>query len=182
MKEFLKNVFDIESNNRDKELLARLCQSSVRVTLILWTVLMFLEYGFLAVALFKPDVYPGQAMRYAVMYGLLIVLAMTNLCIVFMTEKNMRSRYRVYLITCIISAALVILWVLTLTYFDANLFGQVNLNLFMTVMISIPLCSYLSPGAYTLLDVAGCLGFFWIMMNTPEIAGSGRRWIIDNCV
>lgn len=182
MKEFLKNVFDIESNDRDKELLTRLCQSSVRVTLILWTVLMFLEYGFLAVALFKPDVYPGQAMRYAVMYGLLIVLAMTNLCIVFMTVKNMRSKYRVYLITCIISAALVILWVLTLTYFDANLFGQVNLNLFMTVMISIPLCCYLSPGAYTLLDVTGCLGFFWIMTNTVEIAGSGRRWIIDNCV
>ena len=182
MKQFLKNVFDIVSDDSGKELLIRLCESSVRVTLILWTTLMFLEYGFLALALFRPDVYPGEAMRYAVMYGLLIVLAMVNLCIVYMTGKNMRIRYSLYLLTCMISGALVILWVLVLTYYDANLFGQVNLNLFMTVMIGIPLCCYLSPGVYTLLDVAGCLGFFWIMTNTAEIAGSGKRWIIDNLV
>ena len=178
MKMFLKNAFNKGAEDKDKELVIRLCEASLRSMTIFWIVVMFVEYLFLAVVMFRPDVYHGYTMRYGVMYGLMIVLSMINLLIVLLTGKNIRDKCNLYSFSCACSAAAMLIWTLVLTYFDIGLLGQVTPGLLMIVVIAIPLCFYLSPGMYVILDVAASVGFFLIMkFASPKTASSGLNRI-----
>ena len=77
-------------------------------------------------------------------------------------KKNLYGRCRLYRLTCVVSATFAILWALIVTYFDAHLVVNVTPSLIMIVAMAIPLCHSLSPGVFVILDLTGCVGFFWI--------------------
>ena len=182
MNEFIRNVFNPGSDDSDRELVIRQCEVTLRTTLISWVAVMILEYVFLGVALYRPDVYLGHEMKYSIMYGLMIVLSMVNLLIVYLVWKNMNLRYRLYSVTCVISAAASMIWALAVTFSDAGLYGKVTPGLFITVMIAIPLCCYLSPGMYFVLDTAGCIAFFCIMAYMSSGTGSKGMYYFNDAV
>ena len=163
MKQFLRNAFNIGMEKNDIKFAIRLYESTLYVITILWSSVLFVDCILFVFMLFNPDRYPGYVKQYAVMYVLMAVTSVTVLAVAFLTKKNIYGRYRLYRLTCVVSATFAVLWALVVTYFDAHLVVNVSPSLIMIVAMAIPLCHSLSPGVYVLLDVTGCLGFFWIM-------------------
>ena len=172
MKQFLRSAFNIGLDKSCSGLLIRLCESTFYVETILWSAVLFADGILFAFMCFNPELYSGQVLRYSFMYALMAVMAVIVFIIVYITKKNVQGRYRLYLAICVISASLAILWALVVTYFDAGLVDQVTPSLVLVVAMSIPLCHCLSPGVYAILDLTGCIGFFWIMEYDIERTGS----------
>ncbi len=163
MKQFFKNIFDKGSDEYNRELVIRQCESAFWISFVMELIVILLGYVFLAIALYRPEKYHGYEMRFSIMYGLMIVMAMIVLLVFLLAAKGVRERYRLYSYACLFSAVVSVLWALTMTYFEAVLWGQVNPGLFITIMVAIPIWLYISPGVYIILDVAGFAGLLWIM-------------------
>ena len=175
MKQFLRNAFNIGLDKNDTAYVIRLCESTFYVMTILWSSILFVDCILFAYMCFHPELYPNHVMRYSIMYALMAAMAVIVLITVFRTKKNVHGRYRLYMFTCVVSAALAVLWALIVTYFDAGLVDQVTPSLIMIVAMSIPLCHCLSPGVYVILDLTGCAGFFWIMTYNISLTCSRDR-------
>ncbi|MBO4904878.1 MAG: DegV family EDD domain-containing protein [Lachnospiraceae bacterium] len=171
MKKFLKNAFNIGLDDHFRGFTVRLCETTFHVMTILWASVLFVDCILFIYLGSDQKLYTGMEFGYGIMYILMAALALIVLAVVFWTKKNAGDRYRIYIITCDISATLAILWALIVTYFDAGLVDKVTPSLIMIVAMSIPLCHCLSPGVYVILDVAGCIGFFRIMAYCTSRTG-----------
>ncbi len=175
MKQFLMNTFNIRMEKNDRAFTIRLCETTFRVMNILWSSILSVDVILFVVLCLHPERYPGLVTQYGIMYILMAVLAAVILAVVYLTKKNIRDRYGLYIFSCVASATLALLWSLVVTYFDSGLVVQVTPSLVMIVVMAIPLCHCITPGLFIILDLAGCIGFFWIMAMTVSRTGLSDR-------
>ncbi len=180
MNQFFRNIFNIGSEGKNRELVIRQCESAYKISFVMELIVIILGYVFLGVALYRPEKYRGYEMRYSIMYGLMIVLAMIVLLVFLLVGKNIRERYRLYSYACLFSAVASVLWALVMTYFEAVLWGQVNPGLFITIMVAMPIWLYLSPGVYIILDLVGFAGLLWLMKYMSEQNGATDMQYYNN--
>lgn len=171
MKQFLKDFIYKGSDDSDRKYVTRLCESTVNVMIVLWASVLLVDCVLFVFMCLNPQLYPGAVMQYSIMYILMALMAATVIGIVLLARKNMYGRYRLYIFTCVVSAALAIFWALVVTQFDAASTDQVSPGLIMIVALAIPLCHCLPPVVYVVLNLAGCTGFLWITVYTVARVG-----------
>ncbi len=155
--------FSRVSEKNRKKVAVRICRSTFNSLTGLCLMTFLFECFFLLYTMFNREAFGEYFFIYCIMYAILITAAVVCLAITFYVRSDLENRYRIFYFTSVFMSCFLGIWTLVITFFDSRINGQVNPSLYMTIAIAIPLCFYLEPVTFVILDIAGAIGFCWIL-------------------
>lgn len=155
-------------------LLAGIYKLSWRSSTIALSVVAILEVFMLVYSFIDIPLFGEYIWTYRTFYIALLAVAIGYLCLNMYIKKDIDQRHMLLSAVNPLCAAFFFMWSLGITYFDALKFGTVDVAVFMTFSLTVPLSFFLFPSVYAVIAVVADIIMVYI---TVSITGSAAPLI-----
>ncbi len=167
MREFLRFLFYRVPGEENEKVSAELCASTFGSLRCISVISFIFEVVFLVITYFNRERYGEYFLSYCIMYILMIVAAVICLASTQYIKGNVRRRYRLFYSISIGMSLFLTLWAIVYTYFETIINGRLDPALYITIAVSIPLCFFLKPAVFIIVDIFSFAGLMWILSRSP---------------
>ncbi len=148
MRGVLDYIFKPSTN--DPEAVKSAYYGSLQTTRVIMMISFAMSALFLVISFIDPSFIGTHPELHRVVYLALFLIVLVWFLISRYSVADYENRYKSFYFVNTMTAALMYLWVLSLTIISAITRGSVDTTLFMTVSLIVPLCIYFNPVEYLL--------------------------------
>ncbi|MCR4588278.1 MAG: diguanylate cyclase [Lachnospiraceae bacterium] len=150
------------SKEHQDKVLLEIYGSSVEKNLITMLMVVVIEVLMMGYSFLNSSMYGGYLWRHRFFYIVLIILALTHIGLLLYIQKDMPRRYKWMNYSNPLLTAFFFIWALCVTASEAQITGSVDVMVFMTFSLAIPMCFYLTPEVYVVISLAADLFMLYI--------------------
>ena len=157
--------------NRRDQVLKEVYASSLATSVITMTIVCILEVFMLGYTLYNPALFGDFIWRYRSFYISLLTVAALYLALILFVKREMDARFRYLNIANPLCAAFFFAWSLGIMYSDIVGAGVVDLTVFTTFSLVVPLSFFLLPAVYAAIIACADVALFIITTGAAPTLG-----------
>ncbi|GEM_PF-3311542 len=160
-----------KENHLDKKssLSVRIYGSTLYISLITLCLMAGLEIFMLIFSVANASYYGEYLWRYRAFYISLLVMVLLYIGLCLYVKADLEKRFRILDFSNPFFAAYMLGWSLGITYSDWLTTGSVELTVFMTFSLSVPLCFYMMPGMFAFVVLLADAGMLYFVASTGTL-------------
>ncbi len=188
MSGIFKYIFKpLKRDANEKKIVESLYHSALNTEAVACMIMMVMELFFLMFTIIKPSLYGDYLWLYRGSYiAMMTILVIGGLTILYV-KKDFEDRNRFLPILNIFWAAVLYVFALVITRIDAMHLRVVDPTLFMTITVCIPLCIYLEPIIYIIMDIMAHFSMIYLFVfiagnENLAVVGSVMNYVVFSVI
>lgn len=157
---FLFNRHDSES---EQEINKHLIRSSLKTSRMAILIIEIFEALFFVLSIAMPDLFGREVDSYRICYIVLFVFCIIAGFVLLSIEDKFDERYKMMKFFGPFCACVLVGWSLLVTYIDVRNYITASPTLFMTMILCIPTCLYITGLNFLIIDAVSCVAMFYIL-------------------
>ena len=162
----------MKTTDREEQIQISLCRSSRSISMTAMIIVAVLELLMLAYTVINSGMYGSLIWRYRSFYIFLLAVAVIYMLVSMYVGKDIEHRFSVMNVANPLCAVLFYAWSLAVTYSDYKVTGVVDLTVFMTFSLVVPLCFYMRPQTYGAIVAVADAMMVWLILLASGSVGA----------
>lgn len=158
-----------QSSESDQEIVKHIIESCINTSRYIILIVELFEVILLIASIVKPDFFGPYVDLYRYCYIFLFFFCMIMGFVLISVQNHFAKNYNRMKTVSFICASVFVGWSLVISYLDSLSGIQVNPTLFMTMILSIPACMYLTHVSFLVLDIVGSGIMFLILYENAGL-------------
>ncbi len=174
MRNALNYIFTRVYSEEDQEINKHIISSCLTTSRIAIFIIEFFEMAFFLTSMVRPELFGRQVEHYRFCYMFLFVFCFVVGVMLMTIQQDFENRHKWVRVLGPVAALVLVGWSLAVTYLDSVNYTVVNPTLFMTMILCIPGCIYITPLNFLFIDIVSTICMYLILhsnaMRNPGVA------------
>lgn len=158
-----------QSPEGHQEVVKHIIESSMNTSRYIILIVELFEVMLLIASIVKPELFGPLVDYYRYCYIFLFFFCMMMGFVLMSVQNHFSKNYHRMKAVAFLCATVFVIWSLVVSYLDSLSGTQVNPTLYMTMILSIPACMYLTPVTFLSLDIVGSGVMFLILFENAGL-------------